>query len=80
MFMVYQRQKLPSVDRIQGVEAILQADHSKSLVTLIYTGHKSDEFELEMSLFDALYLLSALEAMSRDGGLDYLRQPPPGSA
>lgn len=72
--------QLPSVGRIRGISLIPDADPNKAKVQLQYTDHRNEWFETVMSLFDALYLLDALEKMSREQGFSDLRRPPKSSA
>ena len=72
--------KLPNVDRIRGIELSRSQSPQESKVSLQYSDQSNEWYETEMPLLDALYLLNLLEAMSREQGYDYLRQPPPGSA
>ena len=78
--MVHSFHLLPSVGRIQSVVLIPDLDPTKAKVDLQYTDRNNEWCQVEMPLLDALYLLTLLEGMSREQGLDYLRQPPPGSA
>lgn len=69
--------KLPAVDRIQGVTVSPQQDPKASRVSVTYTGHNKRQYQLELGLMDALYLLNILEDACKRHGLDHLRHPPP---
>ena len=60
--------KLPAVDCIQG--AIQQGDGTPAgtQVTVQYTDHKDEWFEVQMSFLDAMYLLNILRAIQEDIG------------
>ena len=64
--------RLPLVDRFQGVtyEESTSADPKAGTVELQYTDRAGRRHALKMAQLDALHLLSMLEQLARDEGLD----------
>lgn len=66
--------KVPYVLKIYGLN-VRQAETPKdSWVLLQYTDRNKELIELALPLYEALYLLDLLEAASKKGGYDDLRQ------
>ena len=60
--------KLPVVDRIRSASQQGNRMPGGTRVTVQYTDHKDEWFELQMSFFDAMYLLNLLRAIQEDIG------------
>jgi len=60
--------KLPVVDRIQGVSQLGNGMPHGTEVTVQYTDHTDEWFEVQMSFLDAMYLLNCLRAVQEDIG------------
>ncbi len=59
---------LPIVDRIQGATQQGDGTPRGTQVTVQYTDHTDEWFEVQMSFLDAMYLLNILRAIQEDIG------------
>ena len=60
--------KLPVVDRIRGVSQLGDGMPDGTEVTVQYTDHTDEWFEVQMPFLDAMYLLNLLRGIQEDIG------------
>ncbi len=61
-------QTLPAVDRIRGATQEGNGMPDGTQVTVQYTDHTDEWFEVQMPFLDAMYLLNLLRAIQEDIG------------
>lgn len=71
------RNQLPPVDQIQGVQLQRSAVASERKVFIEYTDRGNEWHELEMPLPDAMYLMTLLHQIERESGFMPLEEPLP---